>query len=104
MFVGGDREISTLKESGQSLNVLLLVGGLEGSKRKPPPCQQGLGNFILRAERGVWRMPIFRWGIDSSSSSFALFCVRWSHLGKRQAWKPIRGDSLWTWPLPFNVG
>ena len=26
------------------------------------------------------------------------------HLGKRQAWKPIRGDSLWTWPPPFNVG
>ena len=60
--------------------VLLPVGGLEGSKRKPPPCQQGLGNFILRAERGVWRMPIFRWGIDSSSS-FAIFCVRWSIWG-----------------------
>ena len=26
------------------------------------------------------------------------------HLGKRQAWKPIRGDSLWNWPPPFNVG
>ena len=26
------------------------------------------------------------------------------HLGKRQALKPIRGDSLWIWPPPFNVG
>ncbi len=80
MFVGGDRQIPISKEGGQSLNVLLLVGGLEGSKRNPPPCQQGLGNFILRAERGVWLLPIFRWGIDSSSS-FALFCVRCSIWG-----------------------
>ena len=35
-------------------------------------------------------------GLAWGGQIIALFCVRWSHLGKRQAWKPIRGDSLWT--------
>ena len=50
---------------------------------------------------GPFLLPIFRWGIDSSSSSLLRQMV---HLGKRQAWEPIRGGSLWTWPPPFNVG
>ena len=47
------------------------VGGHHDAMRYPPTARLCMGIFLL---------PIFQWGIDSSSS-FALFCVRWSIWG-----------------------
>ena len=51
----------------------------------PPPCAAMYAALFCVSARSVhvcgpFLLPIFRWGIDSSSS-FALFCVRWSIWG-----------------------
>ena len=96
----------------------------KGRGRKPKPAAASLSDWALALEQdrervgGAGRRGAL--GPPSTSMCAALFCCPFSggalipllrpllrqmvHLGKRQAWKPIRGDSLWNWPPPFNVG